>query len=145
MKPKVDSTMPHNYNREAFDSVRNAPNKLVALYASLVRIEIALKDYRHSTLHVWSSGHDVPTFLADLHALDAGVVALAAALSNKLSVLWCRKKDGSETQVSAQIYPAIRYLLHDSDFAGKSTEAELMEAIDCVRDIETALGRLALL
>lgn len=129
-----------SYNRRAFGSVVRYsfsaepadPMPLIALYGALVRLELALKDHDPKFLGM---GHDVCRMLTELSVTPA----LVTQLTNRLEVLWCTMKTGSEGHVLASKYPDLRYLHHETDFPGKSTNAELMRALDVLRDIEREL------
>jgi hypothetical protein len=129
----AQARMPHLYNRNAF---RIAANPLLDLYSALVWLELSLKD----RMAVWARGHDVAEFVS-----NAGEPALAQRLRTALGSLWCTDLQGNEAHVAPQRYPDLRYLRHQTDFAGKTTDAELRVALTIVRDIETVLttkGRL---
>ena len=103
---------------------------LLRLYCSLVTIEIALKDH----FQPWRAGHRLIDWLNDI-----GEKSLGLQLEGKLSALTCTGRDGSETIVGANSYPDIRYLRHESDFTGKSTDFQINEVLQIVADIEAAL------
>ncbi len=123
--------MPHLYNRNAF-RIRIAANPLLDLYSALVVLELALKD----RMIIWVSGHDVADFVS-----RAGESALAQRLRTTLASLWCTDRQGNEARVAPDRYPDLRYLRHETDFAGKTTNAELHAVLTIVRDIETVLTR----
>jgi hypothetical protein len=73
--------MPHNYNRLAFQGGTTNPATLLALYCSLIDLELALKD--HFVIVAWRSGHQVVDWVSEL-----GEAALAVQLSDALSALF---------------------------------------------------------
>jgi hypothetical protein len=68
-----------------------------------------------------------------------GEPSLAAQLARNLSALYCTFRDGSEATVDPDNYPGIRYLRHEADFPGKSTDAQLQQVAATVNDIKVAL------
>jgi hypothetical protein len=123
--------MPHLYNRNAFRN-KGVAVHLIDLYCALVVLELSLKD----KMAAWVGGHDVSDFVS-----RAGEAALAQRLRTALGTLWCTSTQGTETHVSPARYPDLRYLRHETDFAGKTTDAELHSVLIIVRDIETVLTR----
>jgi hypothetical protein len=124
--------MPHTYNRTAFQYGMASANALLILYCSLVDLELALKD--HFSVVGWRNGHAIIDWVAEL-----GEAALAAQLANGLGRLRCTARDGSLSQVLGNSYPDVRYLRHESDWPGFSTDAELRDVLGIVADIRTAL------
>ena len=122
--------MPHLYNKTAFASAKSAGNRLIAAYAHLVWLELVLKDH----LPTWVSGHRVCEWLSNI-----GETSLASQLESHLGTLTCRSKNGGEAPVNAHQYPDIRYVLHESDFPGKTTDAQLAQVLDVLSDIDTSL------
>ncbi len=121
--------MPHSYNTQAF-RLTVAQNGLLELYCALVVLEISLKD----RMTTWSGNHDVPEFVT-----RAGETALGQRLRTALVGLWCTDRWGGEAHVAAERYPDLRYLRHESDFAGKTSDRELLAVLQIVRDIEAVL------
>lgn len=135
MVPVAQPRMPHLYNRSAFRIGLNL-SPLLDLYCALVVLELSLKD----RMPVWAGGHDVTDFVS-----RAGENALALRLRSALAGLWCTNRQGNEAHVAPDRYPDLRYLRHQTDFAGKTTDIELQTILIIVRDIEailTAKGKL---
>ena len=127
--------MPHSYNRQSFQvGGSDRSNPLLCLYCSLVVLELSIKDHFHQS-GSWKKGH----FIIDWLTNDLGETSLGQQLQIKLSALYCTHKDGTEVNVDPNRYPAIRYLRHETDFTGKSTDAQLTEALDLIKDIRSHL------
>lgn len=124
--------MPHNYNRTAFQAGMVAASPLLALYCSLVDLELALKN--HFWAGGWRRGHKVIDWVA-----DAGEAALSIHLENCLTALKCTAITGAVSTVAGNSYPDVRYLRHQSDFVGTSTDQELHLALQAVNDVRAAL------
>src|ERR1051326_8003550 len=127
----VLSLMPHAYNKKAFAAGRSSGQSLLALYCSLVVLEIALKDHSYPP---WQGGHRVVDMVS-----AAGEAALSVQLSGRLSALLCTAVDGTPAPVDANKYPDLRYLRHMTDFAGGSTDLQVQDALAIVSDVEQAL------
>ena len=128
--------MAHNFNRAAFDTGRVAGSPLLALYCSLVVVELALKDRKPA----WESGHRVQQLLNELN--DAGLTALTFQLANQLQTLKCTDKNGNDCAVAADRYPDLRYLRHETDFPGSSTDVNSALSIQITDDIRALLAGL---
>lgn len=127
--------MPHSYNQQSFKIGESNPsNPLLCLYCSLIVLELAIKDHFHQS-GSWRMGHRIIDWLTT----DLGETSLGTQLESKLSVLYCTYRDGSEVNVDANRYPDIRYLRHETDFPGKSTDSQLKEALEIIKDIKTSL------
>ena len=127
--------MPHSYNQQSFKvGGSNSSNPLLCLYCSLVVLELAIKDHFHQS-GPWKRGHCIIDWLTN----DLGETSLGTQLESKLSALYCTYRDGSEVHVDANRYPDIRYLRHETDFPGKSTDSQLKEALEIMKDIKTSL------
>jgi hypothetical protein len=124
--------MPHNYNRVAFQGGIAGVNALLSLYCSLVDLELALKN--HFWPNRWRGGHAIIDWITEL-----GEAALAAQLVGRLAHLQCTGGDGTVTAVAGNSYPGMRYLRHEQDWPGASTDTQLREALDVVDDVKTAL------
>lgn len=124
--------MPHTYNRTAFQGAAVAAGSLLSLYCSLVELELGIKDYFAAS--GWRGGHRVIDWISEL-----GEAALAVQLSNRLGSLRCTGRDGNVAPVAGNAYPDVRYLRHESDFAGMSTDAQLNEALGVLNDVKQAL------
>lgn len=125
--------MPHQYNRNAFQSVVAGSSLLLRLYCSLVGLELAIKDHFNSG--GWRAGHRIADWVAEL-----GEAALAVQLTTRLAALQCTSRDGSAAPVAANTYPDVRYLRHVTDFPGTSTDTAIEDALQVVVDIKTALA-----
>lgn len=137
MPPPTD-TRTFAYGRAAFAAVADlaAPSHpLVAVYATLIRIELALKDYDPSLR--WHN-HDLPLMLQHF-GVD---VSLKEQFENTLKALWAVGKDGTAKAVPAKSYPYLRYLRHVNDHgnADSSDDAELLALLNLLQQsIEPAL------
>jgi hypothetical protein len=97
-------------------------------------LELAIKDHFHQS-GSWKRGHCIIDWLTT----DLDETSLGTQLDTKLSALYCTARDGSEAPVAANSYPDIRYLRHETDFPGKSTDSQLKEALEIIKDIKTSL------
>jgi hypothetical protein len=127
--------MPHSYNKNSFQvGGSNFSNPLLCLYCSLVVLELSIKDHFHQS-GSWKTGHHIIDWLTN----DLCETSLGSQLDSKLSALYCTHRDGTEVNVDANRYPDIRYLRHETDFPGKSTDTQLQEALEIIKDIRTSL------
>ncbi|MFN7348921.1 MAG: hypothetical protein ACK5S7_08205, partial [Dolichospermum sp.] len=125
--------MPHSYNKNSFQvGGSNFSNPLLCLYCSLVVLELSIKDHFHQS-GSWKTGHRIIDWLTN----DLCETSLGSQLDSKLSALYCTHRDGTEVNVDANRYPDIRYLRHETDFPGKSTDTQLQEALEIIKDIRT--------
>jgi len=108
---------------------------MLALYCSLVIIELGLKDQRTP----WPQGHAVQRWLNELN--DAGLNSFTYQLATELQSLTCTDRSGSEAQVALDHYPDLRYLRHETDFPGRSTDANIGRALAIVEQIRAELQR----
>lgn len=134
--------MPHDFNQRVFASL-DTTSPLLHSYLKLVGIELALKNHDQSN---WSQGHHIEVMISALG--KPALVALAQTLRTVLASLWCEKKGGGAVNVTASNFPTIRYLRHDSDFAGSSdvsSDADLIRLRDAVDDLATELKKEGLL
>jgi hypothetical protein len=122
--------LPHTYNKQAFANGIVVASPLLSLYCSLVIIELAVKDH----LAPWPTGHKVIEWLTSL-----GEPSLAQQLRTALMVLQCTDRSGNQAPVSGDQYPDLRYLRHDSDFAGMTTDTQIQDALDIVNSVNAAL------
>jgi hypothetical protein len=122
--------MPHSYNKKAFGDGIVATSPLLSLYASLVIIELRIKD----TSAPWRGGHRVIEWLASL-----GETSLAQQLRTALAKLHCTDRSGGQAPVDGNTYPDLRYLRHETDFAGTSTDVQILDALQIVESINAAL------
>lgn len=127
--------MRHSYNQQSFQiGASNSSNPLLCLYCSLVVLELSIKDHLHQS-GSWRKGHSIIDWLTN----ELGETSLGTQLDSKLSALYCTCRDGTEVNVEANRYPDIRYLRHENDFPGKSTDDQLKEALEIIKDIRTSL------
>lgn len=126
--------MAHKYNVKAFQIGANAGQALLSLYSTLVALELAIKD--HFAAANWRQGHKLIDWVADL-----GEAALSQQLANALGLLFCTMPDGNEGRVNGNAYPGLRYLRHESDFAGKSNDNQLQDVLNIMADIRTELAK----
>jgi hypothetical protein len=129
--------MPHDYNKEAFGRIGNdSSNPLCAVYCSLVVLELAIKDYFYTpdNANSWKTGHSIVQWLTNLDESSLG-----SQLENKLFALRCTDINGDEARVKANKYPDLRYLRHEQDFPGTSTDAGLRDVMDIIQDIQVRL------
>jgi hypothetical protein len=127
--------MPHSYNQQSFKTgTSDSSNPLLCLYCSLIVLELSIKDHLHRS-GSWKTGHSIIDWLTN----ELGETSLGTQLESKLSALYCTHKNGSEVNVDANRYPDIRYLRHETDFPGKSTDDQLKEALEIIKDIRTSL------
>jgi hypothetical protein len=123
--------MPHAYNRAAFTTGADSSNCLLSLYCSLVALELAIKDHLNPP---WKKGHTIITWVNDL-----GETSLAQQLRSQLGVLRCTDITGNAVPVDGDNYPGIRYIRHEGDFPGTSTDTQIRDALETIRDIKTSL------
>lgn len=128
--------MRHSYNKLSFNvAATDHSNLLLSLYCSLVVLELTIKEHIHQSSGSWTGGHNIIDWLTN----DLAESSLGLQLSTKLSALYCTSRSGSDIPVDATRYPDIRYLQHETDFLGKSTDNQIQEALDIVNDIKTRL------
>jgi hypothetical protein len=125
--------MPHSYARAAFISAKSSANTLIALYCSLINIEIALKD-RGTT---WKSGHFIGQWLID--EADAGLNSLTQQLTAAFDSIRGTDRKGNGIRLRLDAYPELRYIRHEIDFPGETTDSQLITCLDLVHDIEAIL------
>ena len=106
---------------------------LLSLYCALVALELGIKD--HFAGAGWPSGHRIADWVSEL-----GQAALSVQLRNQLSALQCTDRDGVAASVEANSYPELRYIRHESDFVGTTTDVQIEAALQVVKDIKTALA-----
>jgi hypothetical protein len=131
--------MPHAYNRTAFESGRMNTHSLLSLYCSFVIVELALKDSRFAASAQWDRSHQVLVWITEMQ--DPVLNSLATQMATALAAIKCTLRDGSEGTISPQLYPSIRYLRHETDFAGTTTETDIQSALTVMQDIEVELKR----
>jgi hypothetical protein len=130
--------MSYRYNRLAFARMARSPQPLLALYGSLIRLELALKAHDGSCQHM---RHEIITMLNAQAGLNASLVE---QLRSALGALWRTKEDGFPARIPMDSYPHLRYLRHRDDHPGAgaaSTDQDLEGALSLVRDIEQELIR----
>ena len=131
--------MPPHFNRLAFEAGRTAGSPLLALYSVLVILELALKDGKTP----WPKGHLVQQWLGELN--DAGLTAMTYQLANELQSLTCTDRSGGEAPVALDRYPDLRYLRHETDYPGKSTDANIAQALAVAEQIRGLLQQRGVL
>lgn len=124
--------MSHSYNRRVFSQLINFSEPLIALYSSLVRLELTLKDHDPSFFNL---GHKITTML-DRVGVNSSYVE---QLKNSLTALTCTSKSNMAISVDYNNFPTMRYLRHIEDFAGTSTDTQLIQLLGILRDIELEL------
>lgn len=125
--------MPHDFNKLAFDVGRKSGNNLLALYSVLVVIELGLKDGKQK----WPNGHYVQQWLSEFN--DAGLSATTYQLANELQKLTCTDRSGGEAPIALDHYPDLRYLRHEMDYPGKSTDGDIAQALALAEAVRVAL------
>ncbi len=123
------------FNRRAFGNL-DTTSPLLQLYCTLVSIELALKDDSTSSSKI---GHKVIEYAKAYN--DRNLDLAADALENTLKQLICTNLSGLRANVNTQKYPDVRYLHHDSDFPGDTSQAELEAALDAARTLKRELDR----
>ena len=126
-------SMAHQFNKTAFDLGHQAGNPLLSLYCALVSIELSLKDNAPQ----WQPGHKIETWLTNIS--DPGLTSLAYQLSSGLQRIYCTDLRGKESSVALDSYPDLRYIRHDSDYAGKTPTTDLESALVLAKDIKQNL------
>jgi hypothetical protein len=125
----------YDYNRIAFREASKLSNPLIAVYASMVHLELALKTH-DSNLHMHK--HDVCRMLAGFGC----VTSLVLQLKNRLRSLRCMNIDGKVDHVAYHNYPAIRYLRHTHDHASDaSDDHDLKKIVVILQDIKKKLEK----
>jgi len=125
--------MPYTFNRAAFDIARSSTNALLSLYGSLVTIELALKERANP----WKNGHYIAQWLTD--EADPGLTSLTQQLASGFAAMRITDRTGKSSQTRLDSYPEVRYLRHETDFPGESTDGQLAACLLLVRDIEAVL------
>lgn len=131
----------HKFNRAVFFNV-DGSSPLLRLYARLVALELTLKDEDPSN---YARRHNVVQMVKDLSSkLGAGAAAmanLADGLDRALAALHCTAKNGTAAQVSSAVYPGVRYLRHERDFPGATTDTDLADAVQALEALLLELDR----
>ena len=76
---------------------------------------------------------------------DAGLTSLTQQLSTGMQMLTCTDRNGTQASISMDSYPDLRYLLHESEVPGTSTDQGLSDCLSLIRDIETVLTQRGLI
>jgi hypothetical protein len=76
---------------------------------------------------------------------DAGLTSLTQQLSTCMQRLFCTDKSGARSCASIDSYPDVRYLLHETDDPGTSTDQDVSNCLTLIRDIETVLNQRGIL
>ncbi len=122
--------MNHSYNIKAFLNPDKPESKLAKLYMALVAVELALKDKIFKDTAEWKKGHSVVTWINE--TVDS---SKAQQLNNLLSAIYCTAKDGTQSIVTSDNYPVIRYMRHETDFTGTTPESLLDDSLTAVNEI----------
>lgn len=123
--------MPHTINRCAFRDC-DASEPSFRLYTLLVAIELALKD----RLSPYKSGHDLHRLAGfAVSPMPAGLSAQLTGLTACLGSLLCTSLQGTQVPVDPANYPVIRYVRHDKDFPGSTTENLVQQALAAARQL----------
>jgi hypothetical protein len=140
--------MAYSYNRTAFRSAATSTlPPLVRAYATLVTLELRLKEVLPELGFNCPRNHDVPEMLRLLSttlpgAQKANLKSLSLALRSTISYLWCEDVSGNPRHVAASVYPNMRYLRHVQDWpASASSEADLTALVTLSSQIAHAIGR----
>lgn len=133
--------MSHTTAIRAFNKSNNTQSGplLLQLYGALVTIELLVKDHLHISKCTWHCGHDI---CAMLLSVDPGMSSISIQLSKSLGQLYCTARDGSESTVSAQKYPDIRYLRHIDDLPAWPRSSDDNMLIAALNDARTCLQQL---
>lgn len=123
--------MPYAYNRTAFASGRTSAASLLAIYSTLVVLELGLKE--HLGVHGNGAGHDLGVMLKKAISPSDSKYWIATArlaqLRTCLGSLKCNRKDGTANLVRHQAYPDLRYVRHGQDWPNdSSTDLQLAQA-----------------
>lgn len=133
-----------SYNRRAFGQQVTGP-LLFELYLKLVAVELALK--ARVPAGQWGPhGHRlaglVKACTTDPAGLsDAGPYNAAMNVESALGGLSCADREGNPAPVNPHRYPDLRYLRHDSDFSGGTTDAHLSQAVAAATALWLELDR----
>lgn len=140
--------MTYSYNRTAFRSATtSALPLLVRAYATLVTLELSLKDELPARGLKCPRNHDVPEMLKRLSGTlpgphKANLRSLAVSLRSTISYLWCEDLSGNPGRVPAAVYPNIRYLRHVQDWPmSASSDADVTALVTLSSKIAHAIGR----
>lgn len=123
--------MNHGYNKKCFLDPTSSKGRLPALYGILTAIELAIKDYEAENGVGWPGGHGIIGWLSSIDTDTTQSIALRDALA----CLYCTDKNGNESNINPDIYPGLRYLRHEDDFPGKSTEHQLDSAYETAEQV----------
>ena len=119
----------HKTNRKAFYDI-DAGHRLFRLYSRLVALELTLKDHDPANR---KKEHDIGGMVAELKLPGrAALTPLTVALGSALNALWCTMRNGTAGPIDLKFYPGVRYLRHETDFAGGSKDTDLDKAIQAL-------------
>lgn len=112
----------HVTNRQAFLSM-DSTDAAFTCYCKLVALELTFKDTDPA---LYSLSHDVINMAQTMFTGNANVTAAATAMAVAMGKLYCtgrnRKTKQRETSlVSPSVYPDLRYIRRQADFAGSAT------------------------
>lgn len=145
--------LPYSYNRAAFGEAAKLLGAkrsdgavlLVELYCRLVRIELALKEHHPEFV---TKVHDVIVMLLELPQPAAvrsreRINSAITQLKDRLQILKHndRKTDPGEEKQAAHQWPHIRYLRHNLNYPGGTTDQELRGAIEAADNVEEELNQ----
>jgi hypothetical protein len=136
--PRQCHGVPHTTNRSAFRDC-DASEPSFRLYTLLVAIELALKD----KISPFRSGHDLHRLAGfAVTPMSPGLSTQLTGLTACLGVLLCTSLQGLQVPIDPANYPGLRYIRHDRDFPGASSETSVKQALDTARQLVQEL-RLA--
>ncbi|MDX1959649.1 MAG: hypothetical protein SFU98_13825 [Leptospiraceae bacterium] len=127
--------MGHLYNIKAFKlafTLNGQGSLLLSIYSKLVCIELALKDNQQQNTTIWPAlSHNVSGLLNNIALNSLGI-----RFNNALKKIKCTDRNGNNLQsINERNYPALRYMNHDSDISGGSSDSDLTELDIIVDDI----------
>jgi len=127
--------MSHSYNRKAFKLaflLNGNGSILLSIYSKLVCIELALKDDQQIKTQKWpATSHNISGLLNNLNLNSEGI-----KFNNALKKIKCTDIKGKNLEsIKETNYPALRYMNHDSDISGGSTDLDLTELNIIIDDI----------
>lgn len=122
------------FNRRAFGNL-DTTSPLLQLYCTLIAVELALKDDTGAV----KIGHKVIEQAKSYKIRDIDLAA--DGLENTLKQLICTDLNGLRANVVTTKYPEVRYIRHESDFPGDTTQASLEAARDAARVLRRELDR----
>jgi len=76
---------------------------------------------------------------------DGGLNSLTQQLSTRMQNLKCTDRRGRTSRVDINSYPDVRYLLHETDSPGNTTDQDLDACLTLIREVEAALRQRGIL